>query len=247
MRGAHGLPGRGLHLALVALILLLSACATVKHGPRQLVTISSDPPGATATIEPGGQRVATPAEVELDRKNDYRVRFELAGHATRELVLGRDQSAAMAGNAPIGMIGFAVDATTGAGYELGPDPLHAILDPVGGRAPDPQAQLPLAERSFRVVFFNEAIPTRRLAIDGGAECKLKKNEFTVRELRGGPHHLRIAHWDVVWLDDQREITIDGSFTHVGLILNGLADDFRVGFGLPTPRKQLFREVCRQDG
>jgi len=50
----------------VFLLLSLSGCATVFHGTRQSIEVSSQPSGATVTAD--GQRVITPGVLRLPRK-----------------------------------------------------------------------------------------------------------------------------------------------------------------------------------
>ena len=74
-------------------IALLSACATVVHGPKQEVRIDSNPPGATATVSPmlsergpnfldptKQYTVTTPATLKLRRDNTYRVELSKTGY-----------------------------------------------------------------------------------------------------------------------------------------------------------------------
>lgn len=85
--------------------LVLGACATVVHGPRQDVLIDSVPPGATATVTPMASErgpgfldtnkqytVTTPATVRLLRDNTYRVEMTKPGYqiATTKVVSSYD-------------------------------------------------------------------------------------------------------------------------------------------------------------
>lgn len=91
-------------LLLVPALALLGGCATLVHGPYQVVRIDSTPPGATATVSPVSsergplflddkkQTVTTPAEVRLLRDNTYRVEYEKTGYkfANAQLVSSYD-------------------------------------------------------------------------------------------------------------------------------------------------------------
>ena len=92
-------------LFLASLLVTLSGCATVVHGPYQDVTVDSSPPGATATIRPSvSQRgpnfldpkkeykVTTPATLRLRRDNTYRVELEKPGYkiTTAQVTSGYD-------------------------------------------------------------------------------------------------------------------------------------------------------------
>ena len=75
-----------------SLCFLAGGCATFIHGPYQNVRIESDPPGATATINPTlnerganfldqkKQTVTTPATVRLQRDTTYRVELNKPGY-----------------------------------------------------------------------------------------------------------------------------------------------------------------------
>jgi hypothetical protein len=235
---------RGRALIAAGIAAATVGCATATTGTRQLVTIASDPPGASARIEPGGIVVTTPAEIELARKFDYEITLTLAGHQPASARITRGRNPAALGNLPLGgFAGIAVDAATGAAYELWPDPVFVKLAPEGGASADPRSSAAL-EGSHTVVFFNHSKPTRRLTIDGGPACKLRRNEFVVREVQAGKHELEIEHWDLVWLSKTREIVIDGSFSHVALVLDVTSDEYVTAHGFPTPRKRDFREVCK---
>ena len=57
---------------------MLSACATLVNGSSQNVTVSTNPPGASCTLDRVGARIgaipATPGSVRLDKsKNDLSV------------------------------------------------------------------------------------------------------------------------------------------------------------------------------
>jgi len=70
----------------------VTGCATLVHGPYQDVTISSEPPGATAVVsaqmsqrgplflDTEKQTVTTPATVRLKRDNDYRIELSKPGY-----------------------------------------------------------------------------------------------------------------------------------------------------------------------
>ena len=73
----------------LSLTCLLPGCASLKNGTDQYVKLLSDPPGATVTIDPGGARVTTPAEVILMRSTDYRVSFTLDGYEESTATLER--------------------------------------------------------------------------------------------------------------------------------------------------------------
>ena len=111
----------------VSAILTLTACATMMHGSSQDVGISSNPTGATVTVDnqsPG----QTPYIAHLSRKDNHVVKLDLAGYAPAELTLTRKTSGWVWGNIVFGgLIGLAVDAMTGGLYNLTPEQLSATL------------------------------------------------------------------------------------------------------------------------
>ncbi len=121
------------------LALLLAGCATVTKGTGDDVNFTSTPDGATATADDiqdkeVAQSCITPCEMELNRKWTYDVTFEKEGFETQilrlEPKLSSDGTAGMAGNVLLGgVIGAAVDASTGAMNDLKPNPLNAVLKP----------------------------------------------------------------------------------------------------------------------
>jgi hypothetical protein len=105
-------------------------CATIINGPTQTVEITSNPPGAKVTVLPSGQHLVTPGKAELRRRLVHTVLFELDGYQPATAYLDRTNSQVTLGNILIGgLIGLAVDQSTGAVYRLIPDPLHVDLVP----------------------------------------------------------------------------------------------------------------------
>lgn len=123
---------------LAALVLLSSGCASIVHGSGQEVPISSDPTGADVYVD--GEDVGkTPVTPNLKRKRAHQVTFEKPGYRTEHRVIHRVLSGAVAGNILAGgLIGWGVDAVTGAQWRLVPEQLHAELDklPEGATAVD---------------------------------------------------------------------------------------------------------------
>lgn len=107
--------------------LLSSNCATIMHGTKQDVGISSTPTGASVTIdnESHGQ---TPVIAKLTRKDHHIVRIEMTGYKTFETTITRKTSGWVWGNIVFGgLIGLAVDAISGGLYKLTPEQVSAEL------------------------------------------------------------------------------------------------------------------------
>ncbi|MFN3412535.1 MAG: PEGA domain-containing protein [Thermoanaerobaculum sp.] len=109
----------------------LVACASIIHGTRQSVGITSIP--SAATVYDNGQLLGkTPMVAELSRKTDHRIRMELEGYEPYEMVLTRHVSGWLFGNLLFGgLIGIIIDAADGAIYNLKPEAVSANLVKVG--------------------------------------------------------------------------------------------------------------------
>lgn len=108
-------------------VLLFSNCATIIHGSRQSVSISSNPSKAFVTID-GKEEGKTPVTVDLSRKDHHTVEINLEGYMPYETKLTRKVDGWIAGNIVFGgLIGLAVDAMTGGMYKLSPEQIQADL------------------------------------------------------------------------------------------------------------------------
>ena len=137
-------------------LMLLTGCATVAHGVRQEVVVTSEPPGAAAFVNdvPVGM---TPVRVSLRRwERNVVVRFEKDGFATERVPLKRSVSGWVALNGivlnPMAMQGMSssqadawpaqaavalafmlgADFVTGGAYKF-PKVVRARLEPSPGR------------------------------------------------------------------------------------------------------------------
>ena len=108
-------------------LLLLTGCASIMHGTRQTVGISSYPSDAEVWID--NQYIGqSPTVIELKRNENHAVRIELKGYLPYEVTLTHEVSGWVFGNIVFGgVIGLAVDAITGGLYELTPDQLQVEL------------------------------------------------------------------------------------------------------------------------
>ena len=105
----------------------LSACATIIHGPKQQVTISSNPTAAAVMVD-GNPVGNTPVTTKLTRKDKHVVNITLDGYRPLEMRLSRDVDGWVWGNLLLGgFIGLAVDAITGSMYKIDPDDVTAQL------------------------------------------------------------------------------------------------------------------------
>src|ERR1700682_4117260 len=83
--------------ALLGSSLLLFACATIIHGTRQDVGISSNPTAANVSID-GQSNGTTPVVAHLTRKENHIVKIELAGYKPYETTVTRSASGWVWGN-----------------------------------------------------------------------------------------------------------------------------------------------------
>ena len=92
--------------------------------------MSSNPAGATVDIDGQSQYVA-PTTVKLERKRDHILVFSMEGHQQQQIIIMHVISGAVAGNILAGgLIGWGVDALTGAQYKLVPETVHVELKPL---------------------------------------------------------------------------------------------------------------------
>lgn len=118
---------QSLNLRLLGCALSFSGCASIINGSTQKVKISSQPSGAAIRIDGTGSGV-TPSVAELSRKGSHRVELTLNGFRPYEIVLEPKFNGATLGNMAVGgIIGLAIDGSTGAGNTLHPEKVEAVL------------------------------------------------------------------------------------------------------------------------
>jgi len=121
-------------LGVVIAALSLSACASVTRGTTEAFVIETDPPGAQAELS-NGRHCTTPCTLTLPRRSNFTVTLTKDGYEDINANVTNTTSGAgaagMAGNVLIGgLIGVAVDATTGATQDLTPNPLSVRMVPL---------------------------------------------------------------------------------------------------------------------
>ena len=128
-------------LAVIAAMLLSSGCATIVSGPRQQITVNSEPGGAAVKITVGGSEVASgttpfPASVPRVDTDDARCVIEVSkpGYATTAVALKSKMNPMTAGNLVSFFIpGVIVDIGSGAFYEYTTPQVTVALEQVGGQ------------------------------------------------------------------------------------------------------------------
>jgi hypothetical protein len=125
-------------LVLLAFALSCSSCATITRGSHDVLVVNSDPAGARVTTSTGLSGT-TPATFTVNRRGGFVVKVEKEGFEPVEVQISSKihgaGGTAMAGNILLGgLIGAAVDASTGAAYDLVPNPVNVKLVPVAKAA-----------------------------------------------------------------------------------------------------------------
>jgi len=122
---------RGRRAEFYAVVFVLSAlsCASIVSGTTQEIEVTSVPPGARVTAEPGDLSVRTPDVLKLRRKEaPYRLTFSMDGYEPYSVTIASNTNGWVWGNLIIGgLIGIVVDYSTGAAEALSPKQVHANL------------------------------------------------------------------------------------------------------------------------
>lgn len=131
---------------LIALPCALSGCATIVEGTTQVVTVNTNPAGATCTLNRAPEGViarvrSTPASVRIEKtKYDLTIKCYKAGYQEATFLDHSGAAIATFGNAIIGGLGgWAIDSATGSDNKYD-NPVNVTLVPVLVRSPRPQLQ-----------------------------------------------------------------------------------------------------------
>lgn len=114
-------------LTLFVFLLITQSCGSIIHGTTQQIGISSNPSNASVTIN-GQSYGNTPMLIDLKRKDSHMVKIDLDGYHPYETNITRSTSGWVWGNILFGgLIGLAVDASTGGMYKLTPEQINSEL------------------------------------------------------------------------------------------------------------------------
>ncbi|HLN75050.1 MAG: PEGA domain-containing protein [Methylococcaceae bacterium] len=114
-------------MLVVMFVFMFSNCATIIHGSKQSVSISSNPTKALVTID-GKEEGRTPVTLDLSRRDHHTVQINLDGYMPYETKFTRKVDGWIAGNIVFGgLIGLAIDGISGGMYKLTPDQIQADL------------------------------------------------------------------------------------------------------------------------
>ena len=118
---------KSIFITAFATSILLSSCATIVSGSKQMVKFTSNPSSATILIDEV-EVGKTPFENKLERKKEHHVMIKLDGYKTYETNLTKKFNAWYLGNILFGgIIGFIVDPSTGAMFKLRPAQINAEM------------------------------------------------------------------------------------------------------------------------
>jgi hypothetical protein len=120
----------------------LGGCASVTRGWNEQIQITSQPEGAEVRTSLS-QACMTPCTLTVTRKDEFSVSFAKPGYQPQTIQVGTRVAGAgvagFAGNVLIGgIVGMGVDAASGATLEHYPNPVVAVLQPVGPMRQQPQ-------------------------------------------------------------------------------------------------------------
>ncbi len=109
---------------------LTQGCATLIKGPSQSIPVSSEPPAADILLD--GKLVGqTPTTLALKRDNNYLIIIQKTGFEQQSVPVVKDIGGVVWGNVLAGgLVGWGVDAASGAQYNLLPASVSVKLVPV---------------------------------------------------------------------------------------------------------------------
>jgi hypothetical protein len=118
--------------ALLIIVAMTSGCGTITRGTTQDIAIDSSPQGAVVQAS-NGIGGTTPLSIKAARNVPLTVKISKDGYKDHAAILTPNVSsggtAGLAGNIFVGgIIGMAVDAGSGAMYDLTPDRVFAVLE-----------------------------------------------------------------------------------------------------------------------
>jgi len=110
-------------------IVTAASCATIFHGKSQTININTDPPGAHVVV--GGNTFVTPAEITLRRDESYSIVAEKPGYqqATANIEHSVEWYTFLGNIIFGGLIGWAIDFSSGSAYELSPESITMPMTP----------------------------------------------------------------------------------------------------------------------
>ena len=109
-------------LAVLPLLIVLSACGTVFGGTTKMITVNSTPSQARLTTEPLTAEFTTPATLTLERKKSYTLIVWAEGYREAQFPIQRKMRAGiLVLDILFGLVPVIVDAATGGWWDLQPE------------------------------------------------------------------------------------------------------------------------------
>jgi hypothetical protein len=120
-------------IASASACVLLCACASVTRGSTDAWEVNSDPIGAKVETSNGHACEATPCAIRMSRKSQFVATVSKPGYHPATITVthktAKAGAAGMAGNVLVGgLIGVAIDSSTGATQDLVPNPAFVKLE-----------------------------------------------------------------------------------------------------------------------
>jgi len=109
------------------LVTASSGCATIINGTSQKIQVTSNPVGATVTVD-SKNIYTTPVKLRLERRSDHELIFAKDGYGNQTIKLMHVISEVVVGNTLLGgPLGWVFDIFAGTQYKLVPNPVHIEL------------------------------------------------------------------------------------------------------------------------
>lgn len=114
-------------------LVILSGCATVTRGSKDVLEIKTTPAGAQVQMSNGFSCSSTPCAIKMPRRSEFVVDITRPGCKPMDVNVTHKTAdggaAGVAGNVLVGgIIGLGVDAATGASQDLVPNPVEVTLE-----------------------------------------------------------------------------------------------------------------------
>jgi hypothetical protein len=116
----------------IAAVLSIVGCASIIHGTRQNITVTTLPTKANVSIKTiGGIEVfngTTPVLTKISRNNEYDVFVTLEGYKVTKVHISKNFDALFLGNLLCGgVVGMIIDGVNGAMWKLEPNAININL------------------------------------------------------------------------------------------------------------------------
>lgn len=128
----------GWFISIGVIAILAAGCASIIHGSRQDIRVTSNPSGAVVRVNLNNQATTTPGILTLNRKEiGYVLTFEKQGYKPVEVSLRRTVDGWLFGNIIFGgLVGIVIDFASGSAYKLTPDEVNTVLGQRGASLRD---------------------------------------------------------------------------------------------------------------